>query len=184
MKGWLSKVSQKVLLYFFTNPHREHHLRELAALVDIDPGNLSREMRRLTEAGLFKTRTKGRLKFFSLNSHSPLYKEMRGLILKTQGAEIQIRRALENFSDIDEAFIYGSFATGKMDEKSDIDLLVIGKVNTLQLAEVLRPLEKKLGREIHFRVLNRQEFVNRKKDKNPFLMDVLKGHTVALLGKK
>jgi len=184
MKEWFTTNAQKILLYFINNPEKEHHLRELATLMEMDPGNLSREMGRLSEMGLFKVNTRGRLKLFTLNTSHPLYKEISGLLLKTQGAPVQIRQALQTLADIEQAFLYGTFAAGKTDEKSDIDLMIIGKVNHLNLAEVLRPIEKKLGREIHFRTLSKNEYLRRSKEKDPFILSVKKNKTISLIGGK
>ena len=182
MKEWLTTNAQRILLYFINNIEKHHHLRELATLMEMDPGNLSREMGRLSEMGLFKVNTRGRLKLFTLNTSHPLYKEIRGLLLKTQGAPQQIRQALQTLPDIEQAFLYGSFAAGKTDEKSDVDLMIIGKVDHLKLAESLRPIEKKLGREIHFRTLGKEEYLKRSKEKDPFIITVKKGKTIPLIG--
>jgi predicted nucleotidyltransferase len=184
MKEWFTTNAQRILLYFINNIKKEHHLRELANLMEMDPGNLSREMGRLSQMGLFKVRTKGRLKLYTLNTNHPLYKEIRGLLLKTQGAPLQIRQALQTFPNIEQAFLYGSFAAGKLDEKSDVDLMIIGKVDHLKLAEALRPIEMKLGREIHFRTLNQEEYLKRSKEKDPFIMSVKRGKTIPLIGGK
>ncbi len=184
MKEWLTTNAQKILFYFITNIEKEHHLRELANLMELDPGNLSREMRRLSEMGFFKVNSRGRLKLFTLNTSHPLYKEIRGLLLKTKGAPLQIGQALQALPGIEQAFLYGSFATGKADEKSDIDLMIIGKVDHLKLAEALRPIEKKVGREIHFRTLSEEEYLKRFKVKDPFIMSVKKGKTIPLIGEK
>lgn len=168
--------------YFFTNPKREHHLRELASILKRDVGNLSREMKYLTSTGLFTFREKGRLKLFSLNDQYPLFQEIRALILKNYGAKALLRQALEKSKDIEKAFLYGSFADASMDVGSDIDLMVIGEIRSVELAGLIQPLERQLGREIHFRIMGQKEFDTRLRKQDPFLVSVLKGKIIPLVG--
>ncbi|MBI4373473.1 MAG: nucleotidyltransferase domain-containing protein [Deltaproteobacteria bacterium] len=182
MIDFYSKGAQRILVYFMTNPSRTHHLRELSTILSIDSGNLSREMKRLTEMGLFMVSEKGRLKLFTLNQKHPLFKEIRGLILKTGGASVLIQKALQDIPEIEKAFLYGSFAGGRPDAQSDIDLMVIGTIRTVDLAGLIRPLEKKLGREIHYRIFNRKEFENRLKREDYFLTNVMRGRKIPIKG--
>ena len=46
-----------------------------------------------------------------------------------------LQNILEKFKAIRQAFIYGSFAKGEEREDSDIDLLIIGKVDEDKLIE-------------------------------------------------
>jgi predicted nucleotidyltransferase len=177
-----SKITKSILVYFLTNPNKVHHLRELSFLLDIDPGNLSRYMRPMTDMGLFEFTQKGRLKLFSINKKHPLYKEIKGLILKTEGAQILIKEALKQLKDIKQAFIYGSFASGHADSHSDIDLMIIGKINTVKITSLLTPLEKRLGREIHYRIMDQKEFETRLKKNDPFIKSVMRGKRITLIG--
>ena len=68
-----SKLRRKLLAHYFTHPEEKYYVREIAALLDLDPGNLSREFRRLTQEGLFQEEQKGKIKFYRLNPRCPLY---------------------------------------------------------------------------------------------------------------
>jgi len=76
-----------VLTYAFTHPSENFYVRELSSLIDEDPGNLSRELRKLEEEGLFTSSIRGRVKLYSLDKKYPLYTELRRIIFKTQGME-------------------------------------------------------------------------------------------------
>lgn len=76
-------LKRRLLGYFFTHPGAEHYLRELALLLRVDPANLARDLRPLERDGIFRTRNRGKMKFFFLNRDYPLYEEMRSLIEKT-----------------------------------------------------------------------------------------------------
>ncbi len=180
MEFFLSQTALAVLSLYFLNPKSKHHLRDLAQKIKVDAGNLSREMKTLVSAGYFQTEELGRLKFFTLNTQHPFYKELKGIVLKTAGVEAQIRAALRTVHNIERAFIYGSFASQKQDAASDIDVMLVGQASTLEVANTLRPLEKKLGREIHFRLVTRQEFDEKVKKRDVFYTNILSKKIIEL----
>ena len=121
-----SKARQQLLAYYFTNPTARHHLRDLAERLSIDPSNLSKELGRLERDGLFRSEVIGRQKYFQLNREYPLFDEVRKIVAKTIGAAQLIGQAVKRIEGIDEAYLYGSFASNQQDAASDIDVLVIG----------------------------------------------------------
>ena len=70
-----SRARQRLLAYYFTNPAARHHLRDLADRLNIDPSNLSRELRRLEGDGLFRSEVSGRqkLRFIQHELSATLY---------------------------------------------------------------------------------------------------------------
>jgi predicted nucleotidyltransferase len=177
-----SKARRKMLAYYFTNPAARHHLRDLAARLKIDPSNLSKELVRLEREGLFRAEVNGRQKYFQLNRSYPLFNEVRGIVAKTIGAVPLIAESLKKIEGIDEAYLYGSFARGKQDAASDIDVLVIGTPRSDALAEAVRKLERQLGREINYTVLAVKEFKSRRERKDAFLANVWHNKRVSLIG--
>src|ERR1035437_6615463 len=126
MLGLRSKARQQLLAYYFTNPTARHHLRDLAERLSIDPSNLSKELGRLERDGLFRSEVIGRQKYFQLNQEYPLFDEVRKIVAKTIGAAPVIAQSLKKIEGIDEAHLYGSFASNQQDASSDIDVLMIG----------------------------------------------------------
>ncbi len=149
-----------------------------------DPTNLSREMARLEELGVLKSKREGNLKQFSVNRNCSFFKEMKGLVLKTVGVAGRIKEGLEGLAGIDLAFIYGSYARGKETGTSDVDLMIIGRVDLDRLDTILRDLEKELGREINYVLYSRPEFKAKRKKKDGFVMDVLSDEKVILIGRE
>ena len=80
-----SRLRQKLLSYFFTNPNANLYLREIASVLKEDPGNLSKEFAKLEKEGIFISTLRGNQKYFSLNKKYPLYKELKSIIFKTIG---------------------------------------------------------------------------------------------------
>ena len=84
-----SRVRVKLLEAFMTNPTAEFHSRELARLVKERQNAVWRELRRLEEAGLLRSTTHGNRKDYVVSVEHPLYPELRRLILKATGAQLQ-----------------------------------------------------------------------------------------------
>ncbi len=177
-----SKARQRLLAYYFTNPTARHHLRDLAARLSIDPSNLSKELRRLEREGLFQSEVSGRQKYFQLNREYPLFDEVRSIVAKTIGAVPQIAKSLKKLEGVQEAYLYGSFARNQQDSASDIDVLVVGNPKGGALAEEMRKLERRLGREINYTVLAPKEFESRRARKDAFLENVWHNKRVSLVG--
>jgi predicted nucleotidyltransferase len=142
-----SKLRQNLLAYYFLNPAADHYLRELASLLKVDPTNLSRELGRLEQEGLFISRRRGNQKYFILNRGYPLFNEVRRIVLKTAGIVPALRGAVSEIPGIEGAYLYGSFAKGEEDAKSDIDLLIVGNPRPDELESVVRKFERFFRRE-------------------------------------
>ena len=175
-----SKARQRLLAFYFTNPAARYHLRDLAHRLDIDPSNLSRELRRLERNGLFRAEVSGRQKYFRLNREYPLFSEVRRIVAKTIGAVPLITQSVKTIAGVEEAYLYGSFARNQQDGASDIDLLVIGTPRGEALAEAMGKLERQLGREVNYTVLSREEFESRRTQKDAFLENVWHNRRVSL----
>jgi len=176
-----SKARQRLLAYYFTNPAARLHLRGLADRLSIDPSNLSRELRRLEREGLFRSEVIGRQKYFQLSREYPLFDEVRSILVKTIGAAPLIAQSLRKLEGIGEAYLYGSFARNQQDAASDIDVLVIGVPRSEALAEAVRKLERRLGREINYTVLTRKEFDSRRTRKDVFFENIWQNKRVSLI---
>ena len=177
-----SRVRVEILSAFLMNPERELYLREVARLTGEDYKNVSMELRNLREIGLMSSRNEGNLKYFSLNKEFVIYEELKSIFMKTKGAVGILREAVSTKRDIDYAFIYGSFATGEERAESDIDLMVIGRISLEEVLALIRGPEEKLSREINVSLYDLQEIRKRVKDHDPFIMEVLEGSKIMLIG--
>jgi predicted nucleotidyltransferase len=139
-------------------------------------------MAKLEELGILRSRRNGNLKHFQTNPECPFFEELKGLVLKTSGVGGRIRDSLERLGGIECAFIYGSYAKGEEKADSDVDLLIIGEVDMDRLDFNLGNLEKTLGREINYVLYSSKEFKSKKKAKDGFLTDVLRGKKIMVVG--
>jgi predicted nucleotidyltransferase len=177
-----SNLRRRLLVFYFTNPTARLHLRDLAERLEIDPSNLSKELVRLEDAGLFRSDVSGRQKYFQLNRKYALFDEVRGIVTKTIGSTPLIAQTFKKIDGLKQAYLYGSFARNQEDVSSDIDILLIGSPEEEVLAEAVQELERRLGREINYTILTPREFETRRARKDAFLENVWQNKKVALLG--
>jgi len=67
-------------------------------------------------------------------------------------------------------------------QEGKVDLLIVGEVLLPELAKLVRAEEGKLEREINYTVMSREEFEFRKKRRDPFLLSILAGSRVMIIG--
>ena len=181
-KLFSSRVRVEILNVFLINPERELYVREVERLTGEDYKNVSMELRHLKEIGLLSSRNEGNLKYFRLNKEFVIYEELKSIFMKTKGAVGILREAVSTKRHIDYAFIYGSFATGEERAESDIDVMVIGGISLEEVLALIRGPEERLSRDINISLYDLQEIRKRVKDRDPFIMEVLEGSKIMLVG--
>jgi predicted nucleotidyltransferase len=177
-----TKLRRKLLAYSFTHSDEQYYVRELAGLIDEDPGNLSRELKRLEDEGLYTAVTRGRIKLYALNKKYPLFKELKGIIFKTEGVEGSLKELIKRYAGLSLAFIYGSYAKHKEGRTSDIDFVVVGEFPHGEFTRDIRDLETRLNREINFSVYTSGEFEKERNKEGGFLQMVLRDKIIMLKG--
>ena len=159
-----SKISKKILNYFFLNEKARVYINEMARQIEEEPKNVHRILLRLEESGLLASEFSGRERYFSANTKSPLYKEFKTIFLKTAGIEHGLKKELKKITGLKEAYIYGSYARGKYKPGSDIDLLLIGDHSGVEAQKVIYGFQKTFGTEINTLNMTPGNFGKRKKD--------------------
>lgn len=181
-KLFSSKVRVELLGAFFLHPDKAFYIREVERITGEDHQNVSRELQNLEGIGLLISHRQGNLRYFQLNRQFVLYNELRSMYLKTRGVAAVLKETLMRIDDIEISFIYGSFAAGAESEKSDIDLMVIGKLPLEDLLRRIREPEKILGREIQVSLYDPSEITTRLSQNDPFITEVMKNPKIVLTG--
>jgi len=177
------RTRQAVLGLLLTRPDESFHLRQIVRLSGAGLGPVQREVGNLAAAGVLLREQRGRQVFYSANRQSPVYEELRGLVLKTAGLADLLRKALMPLREqIRCAFIFGSFARGEHGRESDVDLLVIGETTIAELAKALGPVQGRLGREVNPTVYRPGEWARKLAEGHHFVTEVVAGPKIFLLG--
>jgi len=170
-----------VLSVLYGHVGKGFYLRQLARLTDVALGPVQREIRQLVEAGLVSRKAVGAQTLYSANEGSPVFREIKSLVTKTVGMHDVLVDALAPLrDDINLAFVYGSVARSREREHSDVDLMVVGKVDFDEVVNKLLDAEKTLNREINPTVYSIKEFS--KKLRGNFLKSVLAEKKLFIIG--
>ena len=180
-----SKVRQRVLGLLYGQPYRSFHTNQVIRLTRSGTGAVQRELEKSTVAGLITVTPIGNQKHYQANQAMPFFTELRSIVLKTFGLADQIRQALKPIAPkIQIAFIYGSVAKQEDTASSDIDLMVISDNNLTygDLFKQLKKVETQLGRAINPTFYSAAEWARKKKDKNNFVIKIIKQQKIFLIG--
>jgi predicted nucleotidyltransferase len=166
-----SKVQQRVLALIFGQPERSFYTSEIIRNVGSGTGAVERELSRLQRSGLVSAERIGNQKHYRANHQSPIFAELRSLVIKTVALTEPLKKSLEPYSDkIKTAFVYGSVAKGTDTASSDIDLMVIGDaLSYSELYAALQDVEDALGRKVSPTFLSLKAWRRKAAEKGSFI---------------
>ena len=174
---------RRVLALLLLRPEEALHGREIARRTGLPAGTLTRELKRLAEAGLLNQERRGNQILYSANRGSSIYTELAAILRKTSGIADVIAESLAPLSNrIDVAFIFGSVARGAETAGSDVDLLIVGSIDFGAVVDALHPVQEQLSREINPKVFSAPEWNAKLKQKNPFVLEIVGKPKIFLLG--
>ena len=123
---------------------------------------VQRELENLVNTGLIVRHKQGNQVYYQANPKSPIFAELKSLMVKTTGVADVLREALKPFQGrIETAFIYGSFAKGTENAGIDVDVLVIGDLTFSEVVDAIMSAQESIGREINPSVYPVDEFITK-----------------------
>jgi predicted nucleotidyltransferase/predicted transcriptional regulator len=181
-----SNVQRRVLGLIFGHSERSFYISEIVREVRSGRGAVERELSRLEQSGLISAEKIGNQKHFRANKLSPIFEELRSIVLKTSGFAEPLRQALETYAaKIKAAFVYGSLAKGTDTARSDIDLMVIGDDLTYSdLYEELTKAERFLGRPVNPTLLSPEEWKRKLSRKDSVIAKIKAQPKIFVIGSK
>jgi DNA-binding transcriptional ArsR family regulator len=178
-----SKLRARLIGWLFTHSDERYYVRQLTNLLDEDSTNVSRELARLAVSGILTMQIEGRQKYYQADPRSPVFDELRSMAVKTVGLGDLMRSALLPFRDrIRTAFIYGSFAKGRANAKSDIDIIIIGEISSAEAAPAISAAQQRLRREINSTIYPAKEFKSKLAGGSHFLNSLMQSEKILLFG--
>src|SRR5947209_16999722 len=167
-----SATEARLLAFLTSTPGQEFHTRELVRRIDGSPRPVQLALEKLLRQGLVESKRVGPLRMWWMDSANPLYLPLRELYAGTVGLVAQLRTILEQRAGVRFAFVFGSYARGDDDVRSDVDVLVVGGVNVPVLLGEIQTLEAKLGRELSPVVWTEDDLDRQVQERSPFLATV------------
>jgi predicted nucleotidyltransferase len=173
----------RLLSVFLPNPQDTYYQQELVELTGSTLRPVQLALDKLTAAGLVDSQRRGRQVFYRVVTSHPAYQPLRALFERTFALTDVLREALEPLAaDIAVAFVYGSIAAGTDRADSDVDVLIVGVASRKAVASALGSGSEQLGREIGISLYTPDRFAEMVSRDDHFLMDVLAGPRIWLVG--
>lgn len=179
-----TKTQQRVLAIFFGQTEKSYYLNQVVRHADMGKGVIQRELNKLTACGLLVVSRQGNQNHYQANKQSPIFDELKSIVVKTFGVAEELKGSLESLStQLDFAFVYGSMSKGDEHSESDIDIMLVGKdLSYSQVMEMLDDSEQRLGRTINPTILSLSEFKQRIENKQNFITQVIAQPKIWLFG--
>jgi predicted nucleotidyltransferase len=176
-----SRARAEIFRLLFSGTGEELHVREIERRSGLNDSTLRQELRKLVRLELVQSRRDSNRVYYRAKTESPLYPEIRNLVLKTSGLSDVLKSALMD-KRIRVAFVFGSIARGEEKAGSDVDLMVIGQLGLRDLSRLLSGIEEKIGREVNPHVLREEEFRKRIRAKEHFVSSVMETPKIFVIG--
>lgn len=178
-----SKVRIKVIELFFSDLTEMYHVRGIVRQTKEEINAVRRELERLEKAGILKNEKRGNRLYYWARDDYEFFGELLCVVAKTTGLGAEIISNKNKIGKLNYVMFSGKFARRKERKKEDeVDILVIGEVVLPELANLIRVEESKRGEEINYTVMSREEYEFRKKRRDPFLLGILSGSRVMIIG--
>jgi len=177
-----SKSRIKLLKVFLANPTGMYHVRELVRRTGDEINAVRRELAFLEKKGLLQKEPRANRIYYFLAKNYQFYFDLLKMGAKTFGLGADILKNRVKLGRIKYAMFSGKFARGLESDAEEVDLLIVGSVVLPELSLLVREEEKRLSKEINYTVMTEEEFDFRKKKRDPFIVTILSGSRVMLLG--
>jgi len=178
-----SKVRIKILELFMSNLDEMYHVRGIVREIKEEINAIRRELEKMENCGLLKKEPRGNRVYYFVRRDYPFFGDLLAMVAKTTGLGGTIINNKNKIGKVSFVMFSGKFARGKDRKKDDeVDILVVGDIVLPELATLIRIEESKRGKEINYTVMSREEYDFRKKRRDPFLLGILSGSRIMIIG--
>lgn len=172
----------KLLNVFLSAPTEMYHVRELVRRTNDEINAVRRELLYLEKKGILLKEPRANRIYYSLSKAYPFYFDLLQIGAKTFGLGADILKNKAKLGKIKYVMFSGRFVRKQKVNPEDVDLLVVGTVVLPELSLLIRNEERRLGSEINYTAMTEEEFNFRKKKNDPFILSILSGSRLMLIG--
>lgn len=167
----------KILSYFLANPNTSVHVKELSRILNVSSSSVSVATKAFAKEEFLTREEKGIACYYSLNSDNCLVSPLK----MAYGLSFLLSsNPTKKFLDVDKNIIslavFGSYANGSFDEKSDMDILIITPTNKEKLIDAAKRMEDELAKEVSLSVFKLSEWLLNAKKKDAFYKKIVENH--------
>lgn len=159
----LGKNVLRIHKFFLRNPSIKISYTDLRKKIKIAKATLTKWLNFLLKENLVEVEKIGVVKLFSLNNENIINKELK-ILDNILSLLPLVKVGKENNVKI---YLYGSGARGEDNENSDIDLLVIGKINNKIIADINK-ISKNIERNIKISAFTQLQWSQMSRKDKPF----------------
>ena len=150
-----SKTRVKLLMKFFLNPSTRAYLLELASEFDESTNSVRVELNRLSKANIISAENVGRTIEYHANAEHSLFNELQALVRKYAGIDKLVETLVKKLGDVKTAYLVGDYARGI--DSGLIDIILIGKINKIELDRIAERRGRDISRKIRPMVVTIKE---------------------------
>jgi hypothetical protein len=194
-----SKTRVKLLKLFYGNPNRSFYVREITRKIDEQINSVRRELANLLNIGIIVSDNTNNRLYYEVNQKYNYYPAL--LVIFGEGGGTQpvtaplsdIKKTSEqakivtnndatmkSLGNLEVVFYTGQFTR---DERSGIDMLIVGEVNQNALQKYISELEQKEGKDIRFVLMTMSEFEYRRQIRDRFITTALESKKQVIVDK-
>jgi len=181
-KLFVSAVRIKILDLMLLDPTKSLHVRAIVRRVGAEINAVRRELENLTNIGLFTRRRSSNRLYYTVDTNHVFYSELLSLLSKERGLGAEIIKNIDSLGDVEFAILSLEFLRGRKATALDVDLFLVGDIDTEALELLVKVQEKVLNREVNFSVMASEDFRHRKRKHDQFVFKVLAQGRCMLVG--
>ncbi len=178
----ISRVRVKMMKLFFSYQEEMYYVRQITRKINEEINAVRRELEKMLGYGLLRSEQRGNRLYYHLNPRYTYYQELEQLVAKSDGLGKKVRKLRRKLGSLDFVMFSGRFVKRLPPRQDEVDVLVIGQVVLPELEALIAEEEKRIDREIRVAVFEKEEFDFRKTRRDPFIMDILYGSRVMIIG--
>lgn len=148
-----SRLVGDLLALLLLDPSKQWTAEELADRTGAPYPTVTKELRRLGDAGILKSNAVGRTKLVAADSDNLYFRPLAELVGLAFGPPLVIAEEFAKVTGIDDLYIYGSWAARQAGEPGatpqDVDVLVLGHPDRDEVYDAARRAQQRLGREVN-----------------------------------
>jgi hypothetical protein len=178
----ISRVRVKIMELFFQQPTEMFYVREITRNTHEEINAVRRELDRMIECGILRSEERGNRLYYYLNKQYLFFPELLRMVVKSTGLGEKLFKLRRKLGSVNFIMFSGKFIQYDPAKRGDVDVLIVGDIVLAELEAVMKEEEQKIGRDINYTVLKYDEFEFRKQRRDPFLMEVLGGTRIMIVG--
>ena len=170
-------VPWKILAHYMRNPNTSFHIKQIARIIKVSPASVSSAVKSFESEGLLLKEEKGLAHIYRLNADNSFIislKKAYGIALLSSSKHGE--KFLEADPSIISLALFGSYAQGSFDEKSDIDFLVVTPTRKENLIKAAKRIEEELEKEVNLSVFKLSEWRSMAKKGDAFYKRIVENH--------